>query len=329
MEKLVSIIVPVYKVEKYLRRCIDSVLNQTYKNIEVILVDDGSPDKCGKICDEYAKDNKRVKVFHKKNGGLSDARNYGLKKAQGQYIYFLDSDDWIETNTIAILAEKIIKTKADIAVGGIKTVGDYSSYNNLWYDKDLILNHDEAIQALLENKFMASHACNKLFKREVIKKFSFPKGLLYEDIYIMHKIFLHCEKVAITKEYLYDYYQREDSISNQHSIKNDFEYINAFAQRYQDMKDISSIYDEICYYQLGYAIANTFLHNCFTKTDRKIYKMEINKCLAFLKSKKLKKIMQKKNNQKQNMYIKFVQIFKIHSRKTYLLLKRCHILGGN
>lgn len=321
MEKLVSIIIPVYNVEKYLNRCVDSVINQTYKNIEVLLIDDGSSDSCGKMCDDYAKENKNIKSFHKKNGGLSDARNYGLKKAQGQYIYFLDSDDWIEPKTIEILVKKIESDKADIAVGGIKTVGDFSSYENLWYNQDLVLSKDEALNDLLENKYMASHACNKLFTKELISKHPFPKGKIYEDIRIMHNIFLDCEKITITKEYLYNYYQREESISNNHNLKKDFEYIEAFSERYNDIKKIANNYADLCYYQIGYAIANVFLHNSFEKEDKENYKEEISKCLIFLKSKKIKQLMKKYGDKKQNYYIKFVKIFKTKSRKIYLFVK--------
>ena len=114
-----SVIIPIYKVEKYLNRCIDSVLNQSYKDLEVILVDDGSPDKCPEICDEYAKKDKRVKVIHKENGGASDARNYGIKAASGEYLMFLDSDDyWEGTECLKNIVEKLKKNKVDVLVHG-------------------------------------------------------------------------------------------------------------------------------------------------------------------------------------------------------------------
>ena len=118
----VSIIVPIYKVEKYLNRCIDSILNQTYKNIEVILVDDGSPDRCGAICDNYSKIDKRIKVIHKKNEGLAEARNAGIKIATGEYISFVDSDDFINKNMYKVLYENAIKYDADISMCQFKYI---------------------------------------------------------------------------------------------------------------------------------------------------------------------------------------------------------------
>ena len=111
---MVSIIVPVYKVESYLPQCIESIINQTYPNLEIILIDDGSPDACGKICDEYAKQDKRIKVFHKQNGGLSDARNYGVARASGEYLSFVDSDDWIEPDMFEVLVKVADDNKADL-----------------------------------------------------------------------------------------------------------------------------------------------------------------------------------------------------------------------
>ncbi len=115
---LISIIVPVYKVEMYIKKCINSIINQTYKNIEIILVDDGSPDNCGKICDDYSKTDKRIIVVHKDNGGLSDARNRGLIAASGQFITFVDSDDYIELNYIETHYNNLINNNADISIAG-------------------------------------------------------------------------------------------------------------------------------------------------------------------------------------------------------------------
>lgn len=119
---MISVVVPVYKVEKYLERCINSVLSQSYKDLEVILVDDGSPDKCGKICDEYAKKDDRVKVIHKENGGQSSARNIGIQEAKGQYISFIDSDDYLEKNAYETLIKVATTTNADITEGGVQSI---------------------------------------------------------------------------------------------------------------------------------------------------------------------------------------------------------------
>ena len=125
---LISIIVPVYNVEKYIHECVDSIINQTYKNIEIILVDDGSPDNCGKICDEYAKKDNRIKVIHKPNGGLSDARNHGIDVANGEWLMFIDSDDWIEPNMAEKLLHSALNNKADLAISSVILFDEEKEY---------------------------------------------------------------------------------------------------------------------------------------------------------------------------------------------------------
>lgn len=319
MKVKVSIIVPVYKVEKYLNRCVDSIINQTYKNIEIILVDDESPDNCGKMCEKYAKKDQRIKTYHKKNGGLSDARNYGLKYAKGEYIAYVDSDDYIEPKMIEILVNAIEKNNADIAMCGTKVVGDYSTYNNKWFDNDLVLNKEEALKALLENRIITSHAWNKLYRKEIIKKYPWPKGRLYEDIRIMHNVFKSCQKIAICKEYLYDYYQREDSICNNKNLANEFEYVDAFITRYEDIKNDSKEYEEICYAQACIAISNFLMRNNLSKEDKNKYASTINAYLQMLK--KIKVWKNKNLGKKEKLIIKFTLLFKTNSNKIYLLLK--------
>lgn len=129
MNPLISVIVPIYNVEKYLVRCVDSIVNQTYKNLEIILVDDGSPDRCPQMCDDYAEKDSRIKVVHKKNGGLSDARNAGMAVATGEYISFIDSDDWIETSMFELLLNNIFQYDCEISCGGIKA----RRIGNSWY----------------------------------------------------------------------------------------------------------------------------------------------------------------------------------------------------
>ena len=154
MEDLISIIIPVYKVEKYIYKCIDSVLNQTYKNLEIILVDDGSPDKCPEICEEYAKKDNRIKIIHKKNGGLSDARNAGLKVATGKYIGFVDSDDYIEKDMYQVLYNNIIKTNSDISIVNLKEVKENEIIENNVKDEQNTIEYTklEGLKKLIENK---------------------------------------------------------------------------------------------------------------------------------------------------------------------------------
>lgn len=210
---LVSIIVPIYKVEPYLRRCLNSIINQTYTNLEIILVEDGSPDKCPQICDEYAAKDKRIIVIHKKNGGLSDARNTGLDLAKGDYIYFLDGDDYIGNETITSLYKHIQeKDNTAIAIGYFTADydGEYKPYRKDWifYKPRYIDAIDFANRMLMEKSNFAATA--KLYKRELFKKLRFQKNKKNEDTLFIANLAQVIEKnsfISIDIP-LYSYYYR-------------------------------------------------------------------------------------------------------------------------
>lgn len=216
MNKLVTIIVPIYKVEAYLQKCIDSILNQTYKNLEIILVDDGSPDNCGHICDEYAKTDIRIKVIHKKNGGLSDARNAGLDIATGDYIYFIDSDDWIASNAIEILTSYIeSNNEIDIVAGCAVDIHEENGKileTNYSIKLDTIQTLNK-IEALKNNLLNGWAAWNKLYKKELFKEIRFPKGKINEDEAVMLHIISLCEKIVLVGQPTYFYFLRPESIT--------------------------------------------------------------------------------------------------------------------
>ncbi|WP_455684410.1 glycosyltransferase family 2 protein [Thomasclavelia sp.] len=213
MNDLISIIVPVYNVELYLKQCIKSIIKQTYDNIEIILVDDGSTDQSGKICDDYKIRNKKVIVLHKENGGLSDARNAGLNYASGKYVFFLDSDDWIKENTIESLYNTMIDSKSDIVISNYYYLYDNRSNIAINIDKNIEFNRIELMEALIENKFIKNFAWGKLYKKELLDNYKFPKGRLFEDVYWTHLIFAQVNKAIFVKEPLIYYRQRENSIS--------------------------------------------------------------------------------------------------------------------
>ena len=214
---LISIVVPVYNVEDYLEKCIQSILNQSYKNLEIILVDDGSPDNCPKICDKYEKLDSRIKVIHKKNGGLSDARNIGIKNAKGKYISFVDSDDYIKENFIEDMYNLLIKYDADIACSQMKitnkTNDDVVNENK----KINIYSSLDAIKETLYQRNIDNSAPSKLFKKELFDDICFPVGYTFEDLDTVYKVFLKCEKIVVSNYKYYFYYQREDSIL--HTVK--------------------------------------------------------------------------------------------------------------
>lgn len=213
--KLISVIVPIYNVENYLRRCVDSIINQTYKNLEIILVDDGSPDNCGEICDEYKKVDSRIVVIHKRNGGLSDARNTGLEIMHGEYVIFIDSDDYFEDNAIEVMLDMAEKQNADLVIADIRSINENGEILNegkgqYTFQNGRIFSPEEAAKIFAQLDW---GAWNKLYKKNVHEKIYFPKGKIHEDEAIMFEIFHQCHKIVYTNYRLYNYLKREGSIT--------------------------------------------------------------------------------------------------------------------
>ncbi|MBR9647298.1 glycosyltransferase family 2 protein [Clostridium tyrobutyricum] len=234
MKPIVSIIVPIYNVERYINKCIDSILSQTFKKFELILVDDGSPDSCGEMCDKYAKLDYRIKVIHKKNGGLSSARNAGIDIAQGKYIGFIDSDDWIKNDMYESLYKAIIKYDADISIC------DFIKFNenyDLSFKEDSrknieIWNNIEALEKLnTDNCGKIVIAWNKLYKKELWSDIRFPEGRIHEDVFTMHKILFKANRVVNTNKILYGYLQRSSSIIGTKFSLKKLDYIDGLRER--------------------------------------------------------------------------------------------------
>lgn len=213
----ISVIVPVYKVEKYLDRCVESILVQTFTDFELILVDDGSPDNCGKMCDEYAKKDSRIRVIHKQNGGLSDARNEGIdwvfKNSDSEWITFIDSDDWISPNYLEVLYNIVTKQNKDISICNfVKTDGlnenifsdSVSVSVSLWNTEELFC----------ENNAVATVAWGKLYRKDLFSEMRYPFGMLHEDAFVTYKLLFKYDEVAVVEEPLYAYFQRDSSIMN-------------------------------------------------------------------------------------------------------------------
>lgn len=209
---LVSIVVPVYNVEKYLKKCIESIISQTYKNLEIILVDDGSTDGSGKICDDYLTKDKRIKVIHKQNGGLSDARNVGIGVATGKYITFIDSDDYVENDYIEYLYNLIINNKCDMSICSLKLHSKNKFIDNAINYNTCIFTNKECLKNMLcENGFNVS-ACAKMYKTKLFENIDFPYGKLCEDNGTTYKLILKCDKIAYGNESKYIYEMRNNSI---------------------------------------------------------------------------------------------------------------------
>lgn len=208
-EGVITVIIPVYNVESFLNECILSVINQTYKNLEIILVDDGSNDSSGNMCDKWANSDPRIKVIHKNNGGLSDARNTGLNNAHGDYISFIDSDDYIDLRFYEIMLQAMNETGADLVTCGRYIYSDRIIKEKHCCDKLTCLTSEEALSEMLQGGLIEEAAWDKLYKNNLIKNIVFPVGELNEDIVVMPKIISSCNIVAHCGKSLY-YYRRND-----------------------------------------------------------------------------------------------------------------------
>ena len=257
-KNMVSIIVPVYNVEKYIKKCIDSIINQTYQNLEIILVDDGSPDKCGEICEEYSKKDNRIKVIHKENGGVSDARNAGLEKATGEYIAFIDSDDYIDKNYISTLYNMCITNKAEIAQCSFKRVTDNQIANEKDVENKIVnMSGIEAIKNIFkENYIEYTVAWNKLYKKSLFDNIKYPKGKLHEDEATTYKLFYEAKIVSVTNEKLYYYYIRQNSITNTKFSLRRLDYIEELEEQLKFFNDRN---EEDIYLEVYYRYARSLL----------------------------------------------------------------------
>lgn len=215
MEKdLITIVVPVYNVEKYLERCVDSLLKQTYENIEIILVDDGAKDNSGKLCDELALRDTRIKVIHKLNGGLSDARNCGLDAMSGKWVTFIDSDDYVSADYVKLMYKMCIEN--DVQISSCQFVRTYEdSYGFAAFEDDIkIISGTEAIKSIygeMNGEITIVSTC-KLYSAKLFDGYRFKKGIIHEDEELVWKLLYGAEKIAVTQAQLYGYYMSSDSI---------------------------------------------------------------------------------------------------------------------
>lgn len=211
---LISVIVPVYKVESFLPKCVDSIRNQTYQDLEIILVDDGSPDNCGAMCDAFAAEDSRIKVIHKSNGGLSDARNAGIDIASGEYLGFVDSDDWIEPQMYELLLDVALKEEVKLVCSGRYDVyGDIDRNIGLCPSKMEVISGEELARRIFTWDGIDSAAWDKLYHRSLFASIRYPIGKISEDLPTTYRIGLNAGRVAMVNRPLYNYYHRPNSIT--------------------------------------------------------------------------------------------------------------------
>lgn len=243
MNDLISIIVPVYKVEKEIDRCVDSLLKQTYKNIEIILVDDGSPDNCPELCDQYAKEDNRVCVIHKKNGGLSDARNSGLKAATGDYILYVDSDDYINLDSCEKFLKSTLGGKVDIIVGN--AIMEKADAKELMVHtatpSGICYKSNEFIKKAIKAYQWYAPAWLNMYRREFLLEndLFYKKGIYFEDMQMLPRVFLKANSITCMDEIFYHYVIREASITT--SEKNKKKEMDSF----QNLKEWKQLFDSI------------------------------------------------------------------------------------
>lgn len=225
--RMVSVIIPAYNVEQYVERCVYSVIQQTYRNMEIILVDDGSTDSTGSICDRLAAEDNRISVIHKANGGLSDARNAGLDASRGEYISFVDSDDYIATDMIERMMHAMCEEAISMVVVGFrKQSGDACTYCGPNFDR--IISSEEALMDIYVGHEIYSASWNKLYRRELFDNNRFAVGMINEDSEIITKLLVECKRVALVSKPLYFYMIREGSITQSSFSSKDYNGIKAY-----------------------------------------------------------------------------------------------------
>lgn len=254
MEKdLITVVVPVYNVEKYLDKCVKSIINQTYKNLEIILVDDGSTDKSGILCDEWEKKDSRIISLHKENGGLSSARNFGLKSAKGKYVTFVDSDDWIDKDTYEIIKNN----NADIYIYGIND--NYDSGKEIKKVPKIkgIFDSFEILIHINTFKNLDVSVCNKVFLKSLFDDIEFPYQKKCEDCYIIYKIIDKATKIYVSDECHYHYFKRMNSITRSKNIN--YDYVYASKQQLEYFENKYPKYKYIA--KSNYAFCNLAIYN--------------------------------------------------------------------
>ena len=238
---LISVIIPVYNVEDYLHYAIESLEKQTYKNFEIILVNDGSIDNSGKLCDEYSEKYSNVRVFHKENGGLSDARNFGVQQAKGEFITFLDPDDYLEVYSLELLAGIQEMYDCDIVSTRVKATELYNVYSNHYLTEEnfknvVIMDRDVFLEEAFYDKVATVSACGKLYRKSILE-IPFPKGRIYEDLYIISEHVGKANKIVHTPLQIYNYYKRQGSIVNSKFTSKQYDFFDAIAYNRQVIRE--------------------------------------------------------------------------------------------
>lgn len=298
IDKLISIIIPVYNVEMYLERCIESVVNQTYRNLQIILVDDGSTDTSGRLCDSYADGDNRIKVIHKDNGGLSDARNAGIDVATGNYIMFVDSDDWIREDCVEILAKALQYSKKKISVckyqktnkwkiSEVRREIDVVDYVEEW-------TIEEAYRHLFLCQKIDNSVCAKLYEHSLFQEIRFPVGKLYEDQFTTYKLFHIAQGITFVEQEMYFYYNRQGSIQNENFSLRKMDELDAAKECVDFIRNYYPHLLEEAYCRL----VSSCFHILFSINDKKRWEQQVNRLQQIIMKYRIRMIFGKNINKK-------------------------------
>ena len=237
----ISIVVPVYNIADYLHYAIDSLLKQTYQNFEVILVNDGSTDDSPRLCEDYAREYENIHAFHKGNGGLSDARNFGVTKANSDWIFFLDPDDYLEDYTLELIVKIQEIHQADLISTKVKATSKYDDYSSHHlkqsdYESLSVITKEKALELMLDDKVATVSACAKLYKKSILERVPFPVGKIYEDFYVVGEHLALAERIVISPLETYNYYRREGSIVRSIFTEKRYDFFEAVAKNEEVIK---------------------------------------------------------------------------------------------
>ena len=269
----ISVIIPVYNTESYLRKCLDSIVNQTYRDLEIIIIDDGSTDGSGEICDEYRITDSRIRVLHTENHGLSCARNRGLDEAKCEWIGFVDSDDWIEPDMYEVLLNSAVETGADIVECGV--ILEYSNKAEIWKREKRLMMRADAFKALLCEE-LSDAVWNKLYKSDCFKDIRFPVKRVYEEIATTYRVFDAVDNISTIEANAYHYRQREGSLTSIHNMSNFAGYWLSNKERYEYLQNkVDRESRRVLLQKCALAISRMWSNYYTCKTEERLVSQEI------------------------------------------------------
>lgn len=283
-EAKVSVIIPVYNAAEYLERCLDSVVGQSHRNLEILLIDDGSTDGSGEICDRYAKKDGRIRVLHQKNAGVAFARNAGLDMAVGTYIGWVDSDDWIEPEMFEVMVKEAKTRKADIVICGRLESYPDRSFQKGWKRQE-VLNREQALALLVEDDLVRSYLCDKLWRRELFDGIRIPALKVFEDMAVMYQLFMRAEQVVCLPDVFYHYEHRDASLTAAPSLESRIDFYRVSKARYDALRrDLPQGADGLEKVLVSAAVPIWAAYYDHPKREREKYREQVLDIAAFCKS---------------------------------------------